>query len=256
MSIFAPAVFADTFVLVHGALLTSGSWSLVESALLEAGHQAVSFNVPGRGGDGLAPSQVDLGTAVAKLDKVIRSIPGRVFLVGHSQGGALITQVTASSGHKIKGLVYVSALVPQNGETAFDGLTAKTQENFGKTVKPDVAAKLFRLNDDHYVLEKAFFQDLREKDSHLADRTLASMVDEPMGIGTMPLHFPQNLYDAMPKFYVETTLDNVVDIENQRNYQNKVCFSKIFTLKTSHSPFLTMPKELASILIKASASVH
>ncbi len=240
----------STYLLVHGALFTGDGWSRTASELQNAGKQVVTLNLPGRSGDGVDPKRVDLKMAVEKVCKVAESLDGPVILVGHSQGGAVITQATAVCPEKIKSLVYIAAVVPLNGETAFSGLNEKTKANFGKCVTPDIDHKLFRLTGDKAVLESAFLQDVRAKDPQLADLSVASMVDEPLLIGNSPVQFPQSLYDALPKFYIKTTEDQVVDPTNQEEYIAKVQMTKTFVMHTSHSPFLSEPKDLAENLIK------
>ncbi|MGE0527796.1 MAG: alpha/beta fold hydrolase [Bdellovibrionales bacterium] len=244
-----------TFVLVHGALFTSDGWARVESELQNADEDVVSLNVPGRAGDGLAPKDVDLNVAVTKVCKVARTQYGPVILVGHSQGGALITQATAVCPENIKALVYVAAVVPRNRETAFAGLTEVTRNNFGKCAIPDPENHLFRLVDDKSVLEAAFLQDVRAQDPKLADLAVASMVDEPLLIGDSPLDFPQAVFDSLPKFYVKTTRDQVVDPANQERYISQVHMTDVYTLDASHSPFLSQPKELAKIFREISKAV-
>lgn len=66
----------------------------------------------------------------------------------------------------------------------------------------------------------------------------------------------QDLYDALPKFYVETTRDQVVDLKNQRAYQKKVGFKRVFTMDVSHSPFLSDPNGLAKNLIASASEIN
>src|SRR5262245_20461218 len=111
-----------TYVLVHGALFTSTGYQRVQSRLQNDGQNVVTVDVPGRAGDGLDPRGIDIKTAAEKVCKVVTAVGGPVVLVGHSQGGALITQALADCGTNVKGLVYLAAVVPLDGETAFQGL--------------------------------------------------------------------------------------------------------------------------------------
>jgi pimeloyl-ACP methyl ester carboxylesterase/ketosteroid isomerase-like protein len=208
------------------------------------------MNVPGRSGDGLEYKEVDLNIAVEKVCKVVKAQQHPVILVGHSQGGALATQATAVCPEFIRAIIYVAAVVPLNGETAFDGLSESTNENFGKCVVPDATDKVFRLVEDKEVLEKTFLPDVRRDNPSLAKLAISSMVNEPMLIGTMPLKFPQNIYNLIPKFYIKTTKDNVVDPANQDEYISKVEIKRVFAMDTSHSPFLSDPSKLAEHLIE------
>jgi pimeloyl-ACP methyl ester carboxylesterase len=96
-----------TIVLVHGAFAESASWDRVIRQLDDAGHDAIAAANPLRGLAADAQSVTDL----------VSTIDGPVVLVGHSYGGAVITNVDAKAG-EITGLVYVAAFAPDTGESA------------------------------------------------------------------------------------------------------------------------------------------
>jgi pimeloyl-ACP methyl ester carboxylesterase len=96
-----------TIVLVHGAFAESSSWDQVIDHLLDAGHPVVAVANPLRG-----PA-----ADAACVSDHVRSIEGPVVLVGHSYGGAVITNVDPDAG-EIVGLVYVAAFAPAPGESA------------------------------------------------------------------------------------------------------------------------------------------
>lgn len=241
-----------TIVLVHGALFTETGFLPLKAELEAAGASVTTLNVPGRGNDGIDPKTIDIHTAAAKVCSIITAINGPVMLVGHSQGGAVITQAFGDCGANVVSLVYLAAVVPANGETAFDGLSQERDVNFGKCVTLDSAAGLFRLNPAG-PLEASFFKDLRAINAELADQTLASMVSEPLGIGTSKLNFDQSRFDLVPKFYIEATDDQVISIETQRHYQDQVHFEQVYSLATSHSGFLSQPKAVADAILNAAS---
>ena len=96
-----------TIVLVHGAFAESASWDGVIDPLLSAGHPVIAAANPLRGPAADAAAVSDL----------IRTLGGPVVLVGHSYGGAVISNVDAAPG-AIAGLVYVAAFAPDAGESA------------------------------------------------------------------------------------------------------------------------------------------
>ena len=97
-----------TIVLVHGAFAESASWSSVMDLLVDAGQPARAAANPLRG----------LATDAAAVGDLVRTIDGPVVLVGHSYGGAVISNVPADAG-EIVGLVYVNAFAPDPGESCF-----------------------------------------------------------------------------------------------------------------------------------------
>src|ERR671928_2053213 len=95
-----------TIVLVHGAFAESASWDRVIEPLVAEGHRVIAAANPLRG----------LASDAAAVSDLVRSIDGPVVLVGHSYGGAVITNVDAGAGD-IVGLVYVAAFAPEPGES-------------------------------------------------------------------------------------------------------------------------------------------
>ena len=98
-----------TIVLVHGAFAESSSWDQVIDMLLDAGHPVIAVANPLRG----------LAADAACVSDHLRSIEGPVVLVGHSYGGAVITNVDPEAA-EIVGLVYVAAFAPKAGDSCFE----------------------------------------------------------------------------------------------------------------------------------------
>ena len=96
-----------TIVLVHGAFAESASWDRVIDRLLDAGHPVIAAANPLRG----------LAADAEAVSDVVRTVDGPVVLVGHSYGGAVISNVAADAG-EITGLVYVAGFAPEAGESA------------------------------------------------------------------------------------------------------------------------------------------
>lgn len=96
-----------TIVLVHGAMADSSSWSGVIPLLARDGYPVVAVAEPLR----------SLSGDSDYLASILRSIPGKIILVGHPYGGSVITDV-ADPDNNIKALVYVAAFAPDKGESA------------------------------------------------------------------------------------------------------------------------------------------
>src|SRR6202789_3020315 len=95
-------------VLVHGAFADGSCWSKVIALLQEAGYHAVAVQNP----------MTSLADEVAFTKRIIALQNGPVVLVGHSWGGAVITQ--AGDDSKVAALVYVTAYAPEVGQSAND----------------------------------------------------------------------------------------------------------------------------------------
>jgi pimeloyl-ACP methyl ester carboxylesterase len=100
---------APTVVLVHGAFADSSGWNDVVRQLRAAGVKVQAVSNPLRG----------IATDSAYVASAFRQIPGPVLAVGHSYGGAIITNAAAKLDNVV-GLVYVAAFAPDEGETLQD----------------------------------------------------------------------------------------------------------------------------------------
>src|SRR3954451_9413122 len=98
-----------TIVLVHGAFAESSSWDQVIDHLLDAGHPVIAVANPLRG----------LAADAASVSDHVRAVDGPVVLVGHSYGGAVISNVDPDAGD-IVGLVYVAGFAPLPGDSCFE----------------------------------------------------------------------------------------------------------------------------------------
>ena len=102
----APASPRPTVALVHGAFADSSGWNDVVGQLQAAGIAVRAISNPLRG----------IAADAAYVASAIRQIPGPVLAVGHSYGGAIITNAAPHAGNVV-GLVYVAAFAPDEGET-------------------------------------------------------------------------------------------------------------------------------------------
>ena len=117
-----------TVVLVHGAFAESSSWDHVVAKLLARNYPVVAVANPLRG----VKSDSEYVAAV------LTSIQGPIVLVGHSYGGAVITNAAIGNGN-VKALVYVAGLAPDLGESGVLWSTRFPGSTLGPTLAPPVA---------------------------------------------------------------------------------------------------------------------
>ena len=140
---FAAEQARPTIVLVHGAFAESSSWNGVLARLIAKGYSVVAVANPLRG----VRSDADY------LAGVVKGIDGPVVLVGHSYGGAVISNAVEGSDN-VKALVYVAAFAPDAGETA----VALSEKFPGSTLGPTLAAPVALPdgNKDLYIRQDKF----------------------------------------------------------------------------------------------------
>jgi pimeloyl-ACP methyl ester carboxylesterase len=244
VSVFAQGKY-PTFVFVHGAMFNSSVWMTVQSRLQNANANVITIDVPGRADDGMLPAQVTLDAAADKLCKVAGLQEEPVVLVGHSQGGAVITQAIDKCADNIKALVYIAAVAPLNGETVFQDLSKEDNNNFDMCVTLDKSRKLYRVNTSGPIAQM-FMADLEPDEAELA---IENMVPEPTGIGDSKLHYSPAAFKSIPKFYIETRKDKIISLATQKKIERKIRPNRIYSMDTSHTPFFSQPYILSNYLL-------
>jgi pimeloyl-ACP methyl ester carboxylesterase len=162
-----------TAVLVHGAFAESASWNGVISRLHEHGVTAVAVANPLR----------SLSGDAAYVRDVIASIEGPVVLVGHSYGGLVITEAAAGSD-SVVGLVYVSAFVPETGQSAFELSTSAPGSTLGEALAAYPVAtggNEFAIRQD--VFARQFAADVPEAEARLMAATQRPVTEAALSEG-------------------------------------------------------------------------
>ncbi len=114
----------STILLVHGAFAESASWRGVIDPLLAAGHRVIAAANPLRG----------LASDAESVSDLVHTIDGPVVLVGHSYGGAVITNVDPGATDVV-GLVYVAGFAPGHGESCFSLAGMVPGSTLGETLE-------------------------------------------------------------------------------------------------------------------------
>ncbi|BFM38393.1 hypothetical protein OLK001_03190 [Synechocystis sp. LKSZ1] len=155
-----------TIILVHGAFAESSSWNGVLTKLIAKGYPVVAAANPLRG----VKSDADY------VSSILNSIEGPIVLVGHSYGGAVITN--AVNGNKnVKALVYVAGFAPEAGETAVELSGRYPGSTLGPTLAPPVA--LPDGGKDLYIQQSKFHAQFAA-DVSIADAKLMAGTQRPI----------------------------------------------------------------------------
>jgi pimeloyl-ACP methyl ester carboxylesterase len=234
----------STFVLVHGAWHGGWCWNKVAPLLREKGHTVVTPDLPGHGGDRTPVGEI---TLKKYSDSVIHQLdlqPDPVILVGHSMGGLVISEVAEKRQEKIKSLVYVCAFLLRNGETL--GGVAERDEK--ALVMPNLVVSENQTSATlkENVIKQTFYANCSPEDAAWAQSRLVPQALSPF---MTPLQLTQSGFGRVPRHYVECTRDRAISIGIQKEMQAASPCQSIHTLETDHSPFLSTPRELSSILL-------
>jgi len=239
-----------TYILVHGAWYGGGwIWNKVTPRLESKGYKVLPVDLPGYGGDTTLASKLTLIDYVNKVVAAAQSVKGKVALVGHSMGGAVISQAAEVLGpEKVDKLVYLDAFLLKDGESIFSQVEKISKASSGGPSAPDYLI----LSDDKKTclfnplkLQEYFCHDCSAEDLKQAQ---ANLRWQPVSVLATPIHVTDSRCGRIPKIYIRCTAAK--DLDRRTVVQNMPC-EKVYELPSSHSPFFSMPEKLAATLVEA-----
>lgn len=222
-------------VLVHGGFVDGSGWDGVYKILTKKGYNVTVVQNP----------TISLEGDVAVTKRVIDAQNGPVILVGHSYGGAVISQ--AGTDPNVVGLVYITAFALDNGESV--GTMIKNAPP-GAPAPPILPPQDGFLLLDRDKFPASFAGDVKPE---IAEFMAASQV--PWGLEALNGTVTDAAWKAKPSWYLVTTDDRMIPPDAQR-FMSKRAGSKIVEVKASHSVFLSHPESVASIIEQAAAGSH
>jgi len=232
---------SPTVVLVHGAFAESSSWNGVLQRLLARDVRAFA-----------TPNQLrSVSTDAANVRSVVDSIDGPVLLVGHSYGGAVITEAAAGAD-SVVGLVYVAAFAPDHGETAF-GLTDKFP---GSTLGETVQAIALADGSQDLIVDRERFPLQFAADVPLADAALAAATQRPIRDAALGEAQPaeNSAWKVKPSWFVFGSGDKNIPVETLRWMAERANPQKVVEIEgASHSVMVSQPDAVADLILEALA---
>jgi len=224
-----------TIVLVHGFWQGAAHWSKVIVALSGKGHRGLlAVEMP----------LTSLADDAERLRKMVKQVSGPVLLVGHSYGGAVITE--AGELPNVAGLVYIAAFAPDAGESP-GGITQGLPPAAIANVAPDSDGYLWIKPDKFH---ESFCQDLS------ADEALVMAVTQKAPLATT---FGDNItapaWKKKPVWYQISSEDRMINPENQKRMSARMNPRKIITLAASHASLASKPAEVTAFIDEAVTSL-
>ena len=228
----APAPPIKNVVLVHGAWADGSSWSKLIPLLEAKGLHVVCVQNP----------LTSFADDVAATNRIIDAQDGPVLLVGHSYGGAVITE--AGNNAKVAALVYVAAFAPDAGESA--GSLGKP---YGQT--PGVG-ELRPIEDGFLVLTpKGVLEDFAP-DLPLAEKTTLIATQAPTQGAALGTAITTAAWRTKPSWFVVASNDRMISPEQERVTAKRMNATTL-TLPTSHVPMLSRPGDVAEFIGRAAS---
>jgi len=223
-----------TVVLVHGAWADGSSWAKIVVTLAAEGVRVVAPPLP----------LFTFGDDVAALDRALARAPGPVVLAGHAYAGAVIA---ATRSEKVKALVYVAALAPDEGETVADV--------FYRTAPHPQAPKL--APDDHgqiYLPDNAFAAAFAQN-ATAEEISVLTAVQRPISPACITVPVPRPLWKDRPSWYLVAEQDRMILQDNQRFMAQRMQ-ARVHVHAVDHAPIVTAPGPVLDILHEAIAAVR
>ena len=221
-------------ILVHGFWGGAAHWSKVILALSRKGYRDLhAVEMP----------LTSLADDAERTRKMIAQQTGPVLLVGHSYGGAVITE--AGNQPNVAGLVYIAAFAPDAGESP-GGITQRHLPAAAPNLAPDSDGYLWLRADKFH---ESFCQDLS------ADEALVMAVTQKAPLAST---FGNNVSDPAwkhkPSWYQVSSQDRMIAPENQLWMSGRLDAREVVTLEASHASLASKAEDVAALIDRAASA--
>lgn len=236
-----------TIVLVHGAFADSSGWEAVADRLTDRGYPVLAFSNPLRGpvSDG------------EYLRQFIDTIPGPIVLVGHSYGGAVITNA-ATGDPDVKALVYVAAYAPAEGENV---ATANTLGGGHTVVTDHLILRPYpgaQPNDADAYIDPTWFHRLFAQDLSRDQARFMAAGQRPGALGALLLASGPPAWEEIPSWYVVANQDRIIPPEAERAMAERAMAERAGAttvhVNSSHVVMMSQPGAVTRIILEAARS--
>ena len=223
-----------TVVLVHGGFVDGSGWQGVYDHLKKDGYNVAVVQNP----------TLSLEGDVAATNRVIDAQSEPVTLVGHSYGGAVITE--AGSNPKVAALVYIAAFAPDKDESV-NTLIADPPP--GAPVPPILPPE-----DGFLYLDKEKFHDSFAGDVSVEQAAFMADSQVPWGVEALGGTISEPGWRNKPSWYLVTTEDRMIPAPAQRQMSERAG-STVVEVEASHSVYVSQPDLVADLIERAASEV-
>ncbi|MDJ1467660.1 alpha/beta hydrolase [Xanthocytophaga flava] len=220
-------------ILVHGAFADGSGWKAVYDILTKKGYNVSIVQNP----------LTSLTDDVNATNSVINAQEGPVILVGHSWGGTVITQ--AGINPKVVGLVYVSAFIPDSGESTAQWVSAAPPSPEAGFTKPDQFGFVYF---DPAKFHGGFAGDLPKAQSDFMCASQVPIIGKCFGEVV-----EQAAWKTKPSYGIVSTEDKALNPNTQRTMYKRA-HAKITELKGSHVVFVSQAQAVANVIMAAAGN--
>jgi pimeloyl-ACP methyl ester carboxylesterase len=225
-----------TAILVHAAWSDASSWNKVTTPLRELGLRVRAAQIP----------LTSLLDDVAALKRLLRQVEGPALLVGHSYAGAVITAAGADNP-QVKGLVYIAAIVPDEGETV--GALFQRAEP-----RPSTRPQLAPDADGFLWLPTGAFANTVAPDLPKEETALMEINQHPIALKCLGEPMTVPAWKQKRSWFLVTEKDRMISPATQHFMAERIG-ARVHSRDTDHSPLASAPESVVSVIVEASDAV-
>jgi pimeloyl-ACP methyl ester carboxylesterase len=218
-----------TVILVHGAWADGSSWSQLVRPLEDSGLGVVCAPIP----------LTSLSDDIAMVNRVVEMAGGPVILAGHAYGGAPIAGVTSE---RVKGLVYIAALAPAEGETVAEVFYREKPHPKAPQLAPDADGFIW-MPETGYL--NAFAQN-----SNPETWAILNAIQRPINVKCIQEKAPAPAWKSKPSWFLVAEDDRMITPKTQHFMAERMNATVVSRL-VDHTPSITAPGHVLQVLIEA-----
>jgi pimeloyl-ACP methyl ester carboxylesterase len=224
-----------TIVVEHGAFTDASGWDAVVGRLRRRGYDVLAPANPLRG---VAPD-------AAYLRSVLKTIEGPIVLVGHSYGGAVITNAAVGMP-KVKALVYIAAVAPKEGESQMDIFARFPGSLLGPST---IVERKFPGGVDQYFKVESF-RDVFSADLPAGEVATAAATQRPLAKVAGSAKSGPPAWRTIPTWFMVATEDHAIPPAAER-FMAKRAHAHTVEVKSSHTVMLSHPGAVTKLILAA-----
>jgi pimeloyl-ACP methyl ester carboxylesterase len=219
----------STVVVAHGAWADGSSWKEVILLLDKQGLQVVAAPLP----------LTSLSDDIVALNGTIARTKGPVIVAGHAYGGAVIA---GANEERVKALVYVAALAPEEGETVAQVFYRDEAHPQAPKLAPDKDGWIWMPNEG--------FSDAFAHHATADQIALCKAVQRPIAVKCIQEPAPRPAWKSKPSWFLIAEEDRMIHPKTQ-HFMSRRMDAKMHSSRVDHSPMLTAPDLVVDVILEA-----